>query len=112
VTEDELQLYKTLIEDEITSLKATIISMAETSRPISPDTAIGRLSRMEAIQAQSISESNLRNKRMRLQRLEAALVRIGRGNFGICSVCEEEIPEKRLKIAPESAVCMDCLTEK
>lgn len=111
MTDNELKYYKELIEKQIAELKETIASMAESVKPIEPDTAIGRLSRMEAIQAKSISESNLKQKRMRLQRLEAALKRIERGTFGLCSVCEEDIPEKRLKIAPESTVCMDCLNE-
>ncbi|ADD69685.1 transcriptional regulator, TraR/DksA family [Denitrovibrio acetiphilus DSM 12809] len=112
MTDGQLAEYKIIVEKQIEELKETIASMAESVRPIEPDTAIGRLSRMEAIQAKSISESNLRNKRMRLQRLEAALLRIARGSFGLCSVCEEDIPEKRLKIAPESTVCMDCMREQ
>lgn len=112
MTNKELAEYKKIITDQIEALKETIRSMTESVKPIEPDTAIGRLSRMEAIQAKSISESNLKNKRMRLQRLEAALLRIERGTFGLCSVCEEDIPEKRLKIAPESTVCMDCLNEQ
>ncbi|PLX70793.1 MAG: hypothetical protein C0602_04625 [Denitrovibrio sp.] len=112
MTEKELEYYEELIKKQIDELQVTIASMMQSVKPIEPDTSIGRLSRMEAIQAKSISESNLRSKRMRLQRLEAALLRIQRGTFGLCSVCEEDIPEKRLKIAPESTVCMDCLTEK
>jgi len=111
MTDKELAEYKELIETQIEELKETIISMAESVKPIEPDTAIGRLSRMEAIQAKSISESNLKAKRMRLQRLEGALQRIARGTFGFCTVCEEDISEKRLKIAPESTVCMDCLND-
>lgn len=111
MTEKELVGYREIIEREIGALRETIKSMADSVKPIEPDTAIGRLSRMEAIQAKSISESNLKNKKLRLQRLESALQRINRGTFGICTVCEEDISEKRLKIAPESTVCMDCLSE-
>ncbi|PLX68041.1 MAG: hypothetical protein C0603_07985 [Denitrovibrio sp.] len=109
MTDAQFEEYKQIIEDEIASLKLTITSLTESVKPISTDTAIGRLSRMEAIQAQSIAQSNLRSKKMRQQRLEEALLRLNRGNFGICSVCEEDISDKRLKIAPESTVCMDCL---
>ncbi len=111
MTEEKLQLYRQIIEDEISKLKAEISSLSELDKPISPDSAIGRLSRMEAIQAQSIAQSSLRSKKMRLQRLESALLRVSRGGYGLCSVCEEEISEKRLRIAPESTVCMDCLQQ-
>jgi len=111
MTNKELSEYKKIVEKAIDEIRLSIKSTEESVKPIEPDTAIGRLSRMEAIQAKSISEANLRSKKMRLQRLEDALKRIDKGTFGICSVCEEEIPEKRLKIAPESSVCMDCLNE-
>jgi len=111
VTEEQLGEYRGLIKAEINELKAVIESMQRDVKPIQPDTSIGRLSRMEAIQAKSISESNLRNKKIRLQRLEDALRRVEKGSYGICSLCEEDIPEKRLRIAPESTVCIDCLNE-
>ena len=111
MTDKELSSYREVIESEIEKLQKAVESMTEAVKPIEPDTAIGRLSRMEAIQAKSISESNIRSKKMRIQRLREALVRIDRGTFGMCAVCEEDIPEKRLKIAPESTVCMDCLNE-
>lgn len=111
MTDKELETYRDIVEKSIEEVKASIESIENSVKPIEPDTAIGRLSRMEAIQAKSISEANLRSKKMRLQRLMDALKRISKGTFGICTVCEESIPEKRLKIAPESTVCMDCLKE-
>jgi len=108
---NKLSEYKLLIEKEIESTKESIDSLMKSVKPIEPDTSLGRLTRMEAIQAKSITEANIRSKRIRLQKLETALKRIARGDYGLCTECEEDIPEKRLKIAPESMICMDCLSE-
>ena len=81
------------------------------SRPIPPDDAIGRLTRMEAINEKSINDANLRQAKLRLERLEAALKRVDAENFGDCFKCEEPIPMNRLKILPESTICVDCLND-
>ncbi len=43
-----------------------------------------------------------------LHQIEAALLRIKAGTFGICTRCEEPIAEKRLEIIPYAANCIDC----
>jgi len=41
-------------------------------------------------------------------RLERALEKLDEGSYGTCDVCGEEIPAGRLRIAPESALCVRC----
>lgn len=43
-----------------------------------------------------------------LRAIEKALTRIREGVFGVCSECEEPIPEPRLKAVPWTRVCVDC----
>lgn len=43
-----------------------------------------------------------------LRYVAAALARIEDGHFGTCLLCEEEIPEKRLKAVPWAAHCVSC----
>ena len=40
--------------------------------------------------------------------INAALKRIEDGKYGICTVCDEPIPEARLKAYPTAAICVDC----
>ena len=40
--------------------------------------------------------------------IAAALERIEKGIYGICEECGEEISEGRLKVAPETTLCIDC----
>ncbi len=94
--------------DQIESLREEIRSHEEGSKPVEPDNAIGRLTRMEAINAKSISEASLNSARTRLTRLENALKRIDSDDYGICSECDEPIPVKRLLIMPEATRCVRC----
>ena len=41
-------------------------------------------------------------------RLERALEKLDEGSYGTCDVCGEAIPAGRLRIAPESALCVGC----
>lgn len=40
--------------------------------------------------------------------IKAALKRIDDGSYGICTVCDEPIPEARLKAYPTAAICVEC----
>ena len=42
------------------------------------------------------------------EQLERALAKIDEGTYGICDACGAEIPEGRLKIRPESTLCVEC----
>jgi len=48
-------------------------------------------------------------EKLRLERLKTALMRIDADNFGVCFKCEKTIPMSRLRILPESIICIDCL---
>jgi len=111
MTKKDKALLKTKIIEEIESLKVNIESLKEMSKPVAPDVSIGRLTRMEAINAKSINDANLRSSQNRLSRLQSALNRIDDAHFGICIECEEPIPVKRLMILPESLKCVECMEE-
>ena len=51
---------------------------------------------------------NLDREAALLRHVAAALARIEEGGFGACLLCEEEIPEKRLKAVPWAAHCVSC----
>ncbi len=98
-----------LINKEIKELKKTINLVKETVKPVAPDNAIGRLTRMEAINSKSISEETLRLAKNKLGKLEIALGNIDSPEFGICTGCDEPIPLGRLMILPESKMCVKCI---
>ena len=46
----------------------------------------------------------------KLRRIELALTSLHARSYGICSRCAQEIPEARLKVQPDSLLCVPCLT--
>ena len=108
MNEQERGELKQKIIEEIRTQKHLIESFTETSKPVAPDNAIGRLTRMEAISSQGISEASLNSSRAKLVKLEKALEKIDLPEFGICIRCANSIPWGRIMLMPESAVCVTC----
>jgi len=106
--EDQREAFEKHLREQIEILKEDIISYKELTKPVAPDSAIGRLTRMEAINSKSINEEALRKARATLSKLERALKLIDDPDFGLCRACEEPIPFKRLMIMPESELCVQC----
>ena len=104
----ERQEVKERIQAAIAIVKKDIAALEELTKPISPDNAIGRLSRMEAIGSKSITEANLETARTKLAKLKYALTAIDKEDFGICMECGEPIPIARIMIVPESKFCVSC----
>jgi DnaK suppressor protein len=96
------------IRKTIAVLKEDIDAYKALTQPIAPDDAIGRLTRMEAINSKSINEAALRKARNKLARLERILRDIDDPDFGLCHACEEPIPFARLMAMPESNLCVAC----
>ncbi len=100
--------FKTLLEKHAAEIRELLAGSDSADDSIEVDSAIGRLTRMEAIQAQAMSDEGRRRQSGRLPRIEAALTRIEDGSYGVCVRCSEVIPRGRLEILPEAAVCVGC----
>jgi DnaK suppressor protein len=98
------------IVEEQGKVRGDILSLEGQSGPVEPDNAIGRISRMDAISSRKISEAKLRDAKSRLVLLEHALARINDPDFGLCSSCGDPISMARIKLMPETKVCVDCAT--
>lgn len=95
-------------------LKKTDIDIAAfelLTKPISPDSAIGRLTRMEAISSKSINEAALKKAIETRDKLRRALDDIDDPDFGFCRGCDRPIPAERLMILPETDLCVQCAQE-
>ncbi len=104
----ERQELKRKIEEAIEAQKTLIISLSETSKPVAPDNAIGRLSRMEALNDRAVSEASLNAARHKQSRLETALGKVDQLDFGICVSCDNPIPPGRILLMPEATFCVPC----
>lgn len=100
--------FKSRVLDEIEKQKDSIERYRSMSGPVSPDDAIGRVSRMDAINNKSVVEAALRESEIRLTKLEKVIENLDQPDFGICRKCHKHIPEGRLMIMPESVLCVHC----
>lgn len=90
-------------------LAAQLERLGEDSRPVKLDQqAVGRLSRMDAMQQQQMAAANAGHIRAHLSRVRRALLAIESGDFGICQDCGGDIAFARLKIRPDSPLCIAC----
>lgn len=105
---EEHKDFEQRIKREIEETRQTIDSLAELTRPVPPDDAIGRLSRMDAIGNKSINEASLSRAKIKLEQLKSVLAGLDDPDFGICIECDEPIPTARLMIMPESRLCVKC----
>ena len=71
-------------------------------------TRVGRLSRMDAMQAQAISIATNSRRTTELRRISAALQRIEDDEYGYCLSCGEQIAPARLRIDPAATLCIVC----
>ncbi len=99
---------KALINKEIEKTQKIIKDYEELTRPVAPDVAIGRVSRMDAINNKSVVEASLRQAREKLDKLNYVLSRVDNPDFGKCVRCGNQIPVGRIIIRPESAHCVNC----
>ena len=100
---------KRKILSRINLTKDDIEDLKEMTKPIAPENAIGRISRMDAINNKSVNDASLRNARAKLSQLDDALYKLENGeDFGRCRSCGNFIQEGRLLLMPESPFCVPC----
>ena len=100
-------------EAELLKLKSGLLKAEETGEQaegvVELDQArVGRLSRMDAMQAQAMSVETGRRRRQYLEEIEAALGRIEAGDYGECFECGEFILPGRLEANPAATLCISC----
>jgi DnaK suppressor protein len=99
---------KQMILDQIPKTEKLIEELKDMTKPVAPDVAIGRISRMDAINNQSVTEASLREAKLKLQSLKRVLSMYGTPEFGRCVICKTKIPAGRILLRPQSLHCVNC----
>jgi DnaK suppressor protein len=71
-------------------------------------TCVGRLSRIEALQNQGLTQGLKERDRIQLEQVLDAICRLDTGTYGTCTSCQVSIPFERLLIFPETRTCTPC----
>ncbi|MBL28493.1 MAG: molecular chaperone DnaK [Rhodospirillaceae bacterium] len=109
----DLSAIKKSLTARLEELQTSTEATAESRKPVELDqAAVGRLSRMDALQVQAMAQATERHREQEIARIKAALDRIEADEFGYCIVCGEEIAPKRLEIDPTVPTCIVCASGK
>ncbi|SHJ84689.1 transcriptional regulator, TraR/DksA family [Tangfeifania diversioriginum] len=111
MTPEERQQIIEVINRDIKKLTKKITELKEFTSPVSPDNAIGRISRMDAINNKSIVDASMRNLQSRLDQLQKISQVVHDKDYGLCLKCHQPIAIERLKIRPEIRFCAECLNK-
>ncbi|MCP9439807.1 MAG: hypothetical protein NNA20_11550 [Nitrospira sp.] len=110
MTSEDLERFRaklTAMQDEIRAIND---SAAQDLKPVELDqTSVGRVSRVDAMQLQQMSQAAARRRQQLLVKIEGALRRIESGRFGLCFLCGTEIDLRRLNADPTITRCRDCV---
>lgn len=70
--------------------------------------AMGRLSRMDALQNQAMAKAQGARRAAESRRIRAALTRMDDGEFGYCTDCGDALGAERLDADPAVPRCVSC----
>lgn len=105
----EQQRFVELIRERLEEIETHLLEGESDREAISPDKAIGRLSRLDAMQMQQMALAGKRRLEEERRGLEAALKRIESGCYGRCQLCGEDIARERLEYQLAAVSCVPCL---
>ncbi len=109
----DIEHFKMLLinrQQELSQVEATGKASAETVEL--DQSRVGRLSRMDAMQSQAMSQATNQRRELQLKMISAALQRMETGDYGFCLSCDDQIAQQRLEIDPACTLCIDCAEQR
>lgn len=104
---DELVADLRALRDELRAL----LELQHGTEVVELTTAVGRLSRIDAIQQQAMAQAQQRRYELRFRQVSVALKAVDEDEFGDCKKCGESVGYGRLKAKPETPCCVSCMAE-
>ena len=108
MTSEEKAQIQARAERKREDLLDRIAEYRELTKPSPPNDAIGRGSRMDAINNRSVNEAALRQLEKELDQLDKAMTRMRDEKYGKCMACGDDIPLGRLMLMPGATRCVRC----
>ncbi|MCK8462564.1 TraR/DksA family transcriptional regulator [Aliiroseovarius sp. S1339] len=109
MNETQIQSFRKQLMDTLDALDRGDARGAAGQRTVELDQqAVGRLSRMDALQNQAMAKATGARRAAQRTRIQAAFSRMDEGEFGYCEDCGEDIPSGRLDLDPCATKCVSC----
>lgn len=104
------------MREKLQKLRAELLALVESgdesAAVVELDQAkVGRLSRMDAMQAQAMAKASSERRQHMLRQIDAALIRLDNDEYGYCEECGESINPKRLEFDPTVVLCIECASK-
>jgi DnaK suppressor protein len=107
-----LEKFRKLLDERKKEIQVICDQNKQSAEAVELDQSrVGRVSRMDSLQVQAMALETNRRNAIELRKIEAALKRIGNGDYGYCLECDEMISEGRLEIDPAVTLCIDCASK-
>ena len=109
LTEAQIAEFREELERQLSKLEKSMTITDEALKTVELDQgAVGRLSRMDSLQNQSLAKSLRERESVKLALIQEALRRLEAGTYGVCTVCGGHVAAGRLFVFPESGTCGPC----
>ena len=109
LSEEQLTLLRNaLVETHMNLTEQLAISKSAAEVVNLDQSMVGRVSRMDAMQQQSMEKAKQVRRIERVKLINAALKRLESGDYGFCLNCDAHISHGRLKLDPTFSLCIDC----
>ena len=108
----DLAHYKALLKQRAAELDRLLDDPEARAQSVELDQSkVGRLSRMDALQQQAMTDA-IRSRAVRERaRLQLALKRLQEDEYGYCTQCGEAIAAGRLEFDPAAPLCIACASQ-
>lgn len=110
--DDFTNVFKLRLEARDAELRDRLERPTDQTSTVEPDRAIGRLTRLDAVQAGHMSDELRRQAAAERLRIANALKRIAAGTYGVCPKCDEPIARARLDATPDAVLCLACASSR
>ena len=108
----EMKKFEKMLLDERDRLQGSIRSIEETSRHESGRQSAGDLASYAETGTDNFELETALNiasaESERLMIIDECLMRIEEGTYGVCEMCEQDIPRPRLEVFPSARYCVAC----
>ncbi len=111
MTDEQIHDFESRLNALRGELEALLETTSEGAKPVDLDQPIGRVSRIDAIQQQKLTQANRKRTQIRLRHVLTAIAAIRDSEYGYCKRCDEPIGVERLEARPEAPLCLPCAEE-
>ena len=109
LTETHITELRAELKRQLVKLEKSMTVTDEALKTVELDQgAVGRLSRMDSLQNQSMAKNLRERELVSLALIQEALRRLDNDTYGVCTECGGRIVAERLFVFPESATCASC----